>query len=234
MRLLFSALACLISVSVFGQSNKDLSFGITLGSNLSHTVDVRKYPPDIIVIAQNSKEVHNNKLGFIAGGFCKWNKTNKSFLFTEFIYTQKGSYSNDLEGSIKSNLNYLALCQSLSYKPFDIDFYIFTGFEASYLISYTSVFPDNYDISGCLDVLQYWDQYDSFEYRRFDFGMIAGLFYNLPNPNLSFSFRYTHGLMSMRPTEMPITNEVGSIIDTGKSQINLNRVLNLSIHYTFN
>ena len=229
-RLFIAALACLISVSVVGQTDRDLSFGISIGSNVSHTVDKRNYPTN----NHNEVEVHNNKLGFIAGGFCKWNKTNKSLLFTEFIYTQKGSYSNDPDGSIKSNLNYLALCQSLSYKPFDIDFYIFTGFEASYLISYTSVFPDNYDISGCLDVLQYWDQYDSFEYRRFDFGMIAGLFYNLPNPNFSFSFRYTHGLMSILPTEMPITNEVGSIIDTGKRQINLNRVFNLSIHYTFN
>ena len=58
MRLLFTALTYLISLSVFGQSNKDLSFGITLGSNLSHTVDVTKYPPDIIVLCEWPYNTH--------------------------------------------------------------------------------------------------------------------------------------------------------------------------------
>jgi len=239
MRLLFTALTYLISLSVFGQSNKDLSFGITLGSNLSHTVDVTKYPPDIIVLAQNSKEVHNNKLGFITGGFCKWNKTNKTFLFTEINYTQKGSHNNHeyIQGPTKSNINYLALCQSLAYNPFDNDFYVFTGVEASYLLSNTTVYLDNnFDNTECRDVLQFWDEMDSdvFKYRRFDFGLIAGILYNPANTNFSFSLKYTHGLMSMLPSEMPIFTEAGLIIYTGKMQTNLNRVFNFSVHYSFN
>ena len=102
MRLLFTALACFICFSTLGQhelvvqkSKKNWNFGISLGTNLSTTVDVTKYPPDLMILGEPTSklvDVHKNKIGVIAGGFCKWRDINKSFFYTEINYTQKGSH----------------------------------------------------------------------------------------------------------------------------------------------
>ena len=80
----FAALAWLIAMSVYGQSDWDPSFGVSLGTNLSHTSSVFDES-----IALNLTEVDNNKLGLAAGVFCKWNEAKKISLFTEMNYTQK-------------------------------------------------------------------------------------------------------------------------------------------------
>ena len=49
-------------------------------------------------------------------------------------------------GPYKSNINYLAFCQSLAYKPFNNTIYVFTGVEVSYLLSYKHIYlENNYD-----------------------------------------------------------------------------------------
>ncbi len=249
MRLLCTALTCFICFSTLGQhelvvqKSKSWNFGISLGTNLSTTVDVTKYPANFMILGEPTSklvDVHKNKIGVIAGGFCKWRDINKSFFYTEINYTQKGSHSNyeNLWGSYKSNINYLAFCQSLAYKPFNNPIYVFTGVEVSYLLSYKHVYLDNnYDNTEYLDVLQAWDDInwtDSYKYRRFDFGLISGILYDHVNTNFAFSLKYTHGLISMLPIEITFYDAAGTTIGTGKVKVNLNRLLNFNIHYTFN
>lgn len=248
-RLFITALACLICFSTLGQheivvqKSKKWNFGISLGSNLSNTVDVTKYPPNFLILGEPTSKLvdfHKNKLGVSAGGFCKWRDINNSFFYTEINYTQKGSHSNheNLWGPYKSNINYLAFCQSVAYKPFNNTIYVFTGVEVSYLLSYKHIYLDNnYDNTECLDVLQAWDDInwtDSYNYRRFDFGLISGILYEHVNSNFAFSLKYTHGLISMLPIEITFYDDTGTTIGTGRVKVNVNRLLNFNIHYTFN
>lgn len=226
----FAALAWLIAMSVYGQSDWDPSFGVSLGTNLSHTSSVFDES-----IALNLTEVDNNKLGLAAGVFCKWNEAKKTFLFTEMNYTQKGSHPPDegLRGPVRLKLDYLALCQSIVYNPINV-LGVFAGVEASFLLSSTTVFLDNnFDDREYVELLQFWGE-NGFDYRRLDMGVKAGMLFDPANSNVSFSLRYTHGLMAVLPLEITFADEVGSFVHSGNNKIFLNRALSLKIHYTFN
>ena len=230
MKISFAALACLIVSNVCGQSDRHRSFGVTLGTNLSHTSSFygESQMPD-------SREVDNNKFGLIAGGFCKWNEAEKAFLLTEFNYTPKGSrpLSQGLEGPARIKLTYLALCQSIVYNLIN-SFGLFAGVETSFLVSGKTEFLDNnYDDRESVDLLQLWDQF-GLDYQRVDLGLKAGMLFNPAGTNVSFSLGYTHGLTAVLALQLTETDEYGVVVRSQNQRIFLNRVLSLDIHYTFN
>lgn len=229
MKSLSATLACLIVSNVFGQSDRHQSFGVSLGTNLSHTFSVYDVSTPL-----SSTIVDDNKLGLAAGVFCKWKEAKKIALFTEMNYTQKGSHPpEELQGPARLKLDYLGLCQSIVYKPISA-LGVFAGVEAGFLLSGKTKFLDNdFDDVEHVDLLQFWDEV-GWDNRRLDLGLEAGLLFEPANSNVSFSLRYTHGLMAVLPIEFTFTDDVGTAVYSGSHELYFNRALSLKIHYAFN
>jgi hypothetical protein len=186
----------LISTSAYGQMSR---FGLKGGLNLSNmTVD-------------NSSD-KTLKAGFHVGTFGKFEITDVFAIQPEFLYSTKGftnTYDNILaEGEAKFNLNYLEIPINVVYNLSE-DF----AFQLGPYIGFLT----NANVNTSTEILNFFqidssDDLDTDNFNRLDFGLTAGLSFNLDQ--IIFGFNYNMGLTKVAKDNMPSQPLLGDARNT--------------------
>jgi hypothetical protein len=147
------------------------------------------------------------KAGFHAGTFVKVPFTNALSIQPEFLFSTKGvkhSFSNIVaEGETNFNLNYIEVPINLVYNLSE-DFEFHLGPYVGYLA--------NVNVDANTNILNFLNidtggNIDRDHFRKFDFGLTAGLNFNLQQ--FVFGFKYNLGLTPVALDDFPARTILG-------------------------